>query len=123
MTDQQSLFPAPEGDEKTWTRAFEIGGGQRVDFPLYESLIRNEIRDQVGLKSSVRKAALRSSQKSIQRMGKMGVAKLSAHQLEELKWSLFICHVDAAIAGNHLKLREDEAGQAALTTNPAFAAT
>ena len=62
----------------------------------------------------------RRIQKTIQRMSKMGVAKLSAEQAEELRWSLFICHVDAVISGKHLALRGDADRLAALTEDPQF---
>ena len=55
--DQQALFPTPEKGEATWHKSFEIGRGQRLEIPLYISLIEGELRDQVSLKSSVRKAA------------------------------------------------------------------
>ena len=118
--DQKGLFPAPQDGEKTWTRAFALSGGQSVDVPLFASLIEGELRDQTSLKSSVRKAALRSSQKTIQRLSKKGVAKLGDADLEELKWSLFICHVDQVLGGQHLKLREDSAGLEALVKDKAF---
>ena len=120
--DQQGLFPAPQDVEKTWTRAFALSGGQSVDVPLFASLIEGELRDQISLKSSVRKAALRSSQKTIQRLSKKGVAKLGDADLEELKWSLFICHVDSVLAGRHLSLREDADAVEGLAKDEAFAA-
>lgn len=118
----QTLFPEPLEGEKTWTRQFSLPGGAEIAVPLYESAIAAEIRDQISLKASVRRAALRSSQKSIRRMAKMGLARLDAAQMEELRWSLFICHVDAAIGDRHLKLREDEAAQTALVKDPSFSA-
>ena len=120
---QDSLFPAPQSGEDTWTRVFDLPGGQSIDVPLYPSLIQGEIRDQISLKSSVRKAALRSSGKTIARLAKRGVAKLTPQEIEELKWSLFICHVDTALGGRHLELRQDPDGQAALAENDLFRAS
>ena len=117
---QDSLFPAPIEGETTWTRSFDLPGGQSIDVQLYASLIEGELRDQISLKSSVRKAALRSSGKSIIRLAKRGVSKLSEAEREELKWSLFICHVDAALEGRHLSLREDPEALKAIAGGSAF---
>lgn len=122
MSNQTALFPAPQEGEKTWTRSFDLGAGQRVSVPFYTSLIEGELRDQVSLKASVRKAALRSSQKVINRFAKRGVDRLTAAETEELQWSLFICHVDQVLGGRHLALREDAEALASLVTDPAFAA-
>ena len=120
---QQSLFPAPLDGEATWTRSFDLPGNQSIDVPLYASLVEGELRDQIGLKSSIRKAALRSSGKAIARLSKRGVAKLTETEQDELKWSLFICHVDAALEGNHLSLREDPEALKAIAEGPAFKAS
>ena len=117
-----SLFPAPQEGEATWTRAFDLPGGQSITVPLYTSLIEGEVRDQISLKSSIRKAALRSSGKTITRLAKRGVAKLSAQEQEELKWSLFICHVDMALDGKHLSLRDDSEAQKAIVESDLFKA-
>ncbi len=122
MTTPDSRFPAPEEGEPTWTRAFHLPGRQRIDVRLSASVIIGELRDQVFLKSSVRKAALRSSQKHIARMIKLGLERLNDQQTEELRWSLFICHVDAVLADRHLALRDDEKALEALADHPAFQA-
>lgn len=120
--NEQSLFPAPQEGETTWTKSFDLSGGQSIEVQLYASLIEGELRDQISLKSSVRKAALRSSQKAITRLAKRGIAKLSPAEQEELKWSLFICQVDQVLDGNHLKLREDTEALDALAKDAAFSA-
>ena len=118
--DQQALFPTPEKGEATWHKSFEIGRGQRLEIPLYISLIEGELRDQVSLKSSVRKAALRASQKTIQRLARRGLSHLNDQEMAQLRWSLFICHVDRVLAGQHLKLRQDGDALRQLARDPAF---
>jgi len=118
----QSLFPDPIDSEQTWFRKFEVLGEQTVDVPLYISLIKSELRDQVSIKGSVRKAALRNSQKQITRYSKIGIVNLSQQQLDELRWSLFICHVDEVISGRHMHLRNNVDELEALCDNQAFKA-
>ncbi len=120
MTAPDPRFPAPEEGEPTWARSFRLAGGQEVKVQLFPSLIKSELRDQVSLKSSIRKAALRASQKHIARLAKLGVDRLGDQQLEDLRWSLFICHVDAVLAGRHLELRDKEDALEALVDDPAF---
>ena len=100
--------------------SFALKTGEHVQVRLYESLIAGEIRDQIILKSSVRKAALRSSQKLIQRLSKLGLARLTAAQRDELRWSLFICYIDTVLAGQHLKLRDDADAQASVLRSAAL---
>ena len=60
------------------------------------------------IKSNHRKAILRKTEKTLQRGVKLGLAKLTDAQMEQMKWNVFIVLVDRALGNNHLKVRADE---------------
>ena len=106
--EQQRLFPDAPTDEPVWTVAHTVMG-QTISFDVWRSLIKTEMVDQCDIKSNHRKAILRKTEKTLQRGVKMGLGKLNAAQMEQMRWNAFIILVDKALGNNHLKVRADDA--------------
>ena len=105
--EQQRLFPDAPTDEPVWTVAHTVMG-QTISIDVWRSLIKTEMIDQCDIKSNHRKAILRKTEKTLQRGVKLGLAKLTDAQMEQMKWNVFIVLVDRALGNNHLKVRADE---------------
>ena len=115
------LFTPPPEGAPGWSLVQSYRDAE-LTLPLHRALIAAEINDQCEIKSSHRKALLRSSQKEVARAYKRGFAKLNVRALEQAKWGLFILLVDSVIGNQHLSLREDEGARDALADDPRFGA-
>ena len=117
--EEGALFtPPPEGSE-SWVKHCDYRE-QTLALPLHLSLIETEIVDQCTLKSSHRKAALRSTQKQLARFFKQGFHKLDSQNLEQAKWYMFVLLVNEAIADRHLTLRNDTNAMKSLANSTHF---
>ena len=105
--EAQRLFPDAPSDEPVWDVTHSLMG-KSLTFPVWRSLIRQEMLDQCDIKSSHRKAILRKTEKALQRTVKAGLSRLDERQMEHVHWNAFILMVDKALGKQHLKIRTDE---------------
>lgn len=115
----QKLFATPADGEEAWELVVESKLGP-LSLPMCQSQIVQEIKDQSEIKATHRKAILRTTQKAIVRGGKMGLDRLSAQDIEQLKWNHFIVLVDRVIDGRHQALRDDPGVAETFAKDPAF---
>ena len=93
-------------DEFSWDVTVTLQGVEVV-VPLKQSVIQQEVEDQISIKGSHRKAILRSTVKKFSVGLKKGVEKLSGDALKEFQWNAFILLIDDVIANQHLAMRDD----------------
>ncbi len=95
-------------EEFTWDVTVTLQGAEVV-VPMKETMIRQEIEDQISIKGSHRKAILRSTIKKFSMGLKKGVENLQDEALKEFQWNAFILLIDDVIANQHLTMRADSA--------------
>ncbi|WP_343565042.1 hypothetical protein [Kiloniella sp. b19] len=114
--ERPDLDPNGEG---SWSARF-VFRGTEYGFPVTRELIEQEVRDQLSIKGSQRKAIVRATEKKVARDIKIGVDNLQGEKLKDFEWNLFILFVDDVIAGRHVKMREDEAVFSAVMEDERF---
>ncbi|KLN61980.1 hypothetical protein WH96_00030 [Kiloniella spongiae] len=93
-------------EEFSWDATVTLHGSEVV-IPLKNSVIKQEIEDQISIKGSHRKAILRSTVKKFSACLKKGVENLQGEALKEFQWNAFILLIDDIIANRHMAMRSD----------------
>lgn len=95
-----------KSEEFSWDTTVTLRGIEVV-VPLKQTVIKQEIEDQISIKGSHRKAILRSTIKKFTMGLKKGVENLQGDALKEFQWNAFILLIDDVIENQHLAMRAD----------------